>query len=104
MWFTSSATTAFCVTFIVLHIISIQAKNDEELPFPHLLILGATGVGKSTLADVLLGEDPNCKNCTFPICDGSDSCTKETKFAAGKNIASIKSKKLRPNYLSIKVI
>ena len=58
--------------------------KDDTLPFPHLVILGGTGVGKSTLADVLLGEDPNCKNCTFPICGGGDSCTKDTKFAAGK--------------------
>ena len=31
-----------------------------------------------------LGEDPKCKNCTFNICDGQNSCTKETKYATGK--------------------
>ena len=31
-----------------------------------------------------LGEDPKCKNCTFNICDGHNSCTKETKYATGK--------------------
>ena len=68
---------------LILCGVRVQSNEEETLPFPHLLILGATGVGKSTLADVLLGEDPNCKNCTFPICGGSDSCTKETKYAAG---------------------
>jgi len=24
------------------------------------------------------------ENCTFPICDGHDSCTKETKYAVGQ--------------------
>ena len=40
-------------------------------------------MGKSSLANVLLGESPDCKNCTFPVCPGADSCTKETKYAAG---------------------
>ena len=40
-------------------------------------------VGKSTLANVLIGQSPDCKNCTFPICTGMDSCTKETKYATG---------------------
>ena len=39
--------------------------------------------GKSTLANVLIGEEPNCKSCTFPICDGIESCTKETRYAIG---------------------
>jgi len=48
------------------------------------VILGATGVGKSSVANVLLGESPDCKDCTFPICDGAKSCTNETKYAEGK--------------------
>lgn len=42
-----------------------------------------SGAGKSTLANVLMGEDPMCPNCMFPVCPGTDSCTKETSFAAG---------------------
>ena len=41
------------------------------------------GAGKSTLANVLLGQDPLCHNCTFTVCNGTDSCTKETTYAAG---------------------
>ena len=55
----------------------------ENLPIPRLVIVGQTGSGKSTLANVLLGQSPDCKNCTFPICDGHDSCTKETSYAVG---------------------
>ena len=74
------------VSIFVSNLATVCMYRDNTLPFPHLVILGGTGVGKSTLADVLLGEDPNCKNCTFPICGGGDSCTKDTKFAAGKYI------------------
>ena len=74
------------VSIFVLNFAMVCMYEDNTLPFPHLVILGGTGVGKSTLADVLLGEDPNCKNCTFPICGGGDSCTKDTKFAAGKTL------------------
>ena len=35
------------------------------------------------MANVLLGQSPDCDNCTFAICDGHDSCTKETSYAVG---------------------
>merc|ERR1719193_546131 len=60
--------------------VSVQGN---DLPQPVLTILGATGVGKSSVADVLLGESPECKDCIFPICPGADSCTKTTGFATG---------------------
>ena len=36
------------------------------------------------MANVLIGQDVNCKNCTFPICDDHNSCTKETNYAVGQ--------------------
>ena len=32
----------------------------------------------------MIGEDVDCQNCSFPICNGHDSCTKETTFAVGQ--------------------
>jgi len=51
---------------------------------PKIVILGATGEEKRSVANVLLGESPDCKNCTFPVYDGSASCTNHTKYAEGK--------------------
>ena len=48
------------------------------------MIFGATGVGKSSLGNVLLGADVNCEDCFFPVCHGLDTCTKETKITPGK--------------------
>ena len=62
--------------------------NSTSLPLPHIIIIGATGVGKSSLANVFIGEDPTCKNCTFPVCGGSDSCTKNTNYAVGSWLGS----------------
>ena len=56
----------------------------EPLVEPHLVIIGATGAGKSSLANVLLGSPPDCEDCMFPVCSGGDSCTKETSYAEGR--------------------
>ena len=74
-----------CLSFILSFSIAaaLGGNGNPILPDPHLTIFGATGVGKSSLANVLLGELPDCDNCTFPVCPGSDSCTKNTTYGIG---------------------
>lgn len=67
-------------------IIAAQDINLDELellPTPKIVIIGPTGAGKSSLANALLGNAPNCDNCTFQVCPAMDSCTKETSYATG---------------------
>ena len=33
--------------------------------------MGPTGAGKSSLANVFIGEIPDCTDCVFPICPGN---------------------------------
>ena len=59
---------------------SVDDGHQDEFPFPRILVLGSTGVGKSSLSNVLLGREKDYesdKTC-FTIGHNSISKTKET--------------------------
>ena len=71
------------IVFLLYFVKQNLVFSTSPFAYPRLLILGPTGVGKSSLGNVLAGCQPNDQNCFFPVCPGLTSCTKETKIAEG---------------------
>ena len=70
---------------LLLLLSSLLAAMAEDYPDPRIVIVGPTGAGKSSLAEALLGCDPTDASdiCMFEVCNGLDSCTKNTTAGTG---------------------
>ena len=67
-----------------------EAEENVSYPDPRFVIVGETGVGKSSIANALLGCDPQGDACLFEVCNQAESCTTETTMGIGSWLGSWK--------------
>ena len=85
----------FSVAIFLLPLVSCLEKvpNEDRFPSPRIVILGGTGVGKSSLANVLIVRDknyknPNSKGC-FNVGASIDPVTQATCAETGFYLGNI---------------
>ena len=71
------------IQFLVIWSSDAVNVGTEDLPRPRVVIIGAPGVGKSTIANFLLGCAEDCLTERFKTCYGGASCTKEASYGIG---------------------
>ena len=70
--------------FCLLAVTLAEDPIDPVYPSPRFVIVGETGVGKSSVASALLGCDPQGGDCLFEVCNSAASCTSETTLGIGR--------------------
>ena len=64
-------------------------QNEETLPKPRIVMLGAMDVGKSTIANYLLGCSKGCLPKLFSTCQDDGYCTRKASYRVGKSNSKI---------------